>query len=125
MVDSLIEIKDIILKSFDKFGVNYMSIFRERDLDEIFPSDCIQYVPDKVMEDWKVRWKEQNWNRRYCLKTKSNLLVRLWNLELLTFREVLNISITDCYFWYGKVIQYTLNTNSRLPDVCFHSIKTI
>lgn len=67
-----LKVKDLLLESCDELGIDYMDIFRERDLDEILPSDVFEFVTDETIEAWKEMHRKKDWFGHYCLKTQSN-----------------------------------------------------
>lgn len=60
------------MKACEKFNIDYTDIFRARELDEILPSDITEFVTQKKIDAWKEEYKREDFNTRYCLKTKSN-----------------------------------------------------
>lgn len=65
--------RDALIKYMDKVGINPEMIFRERNVDEIMPSDSVQFVPQKKIEVWKDMHEDQDFREGICLKTSANM----------------------------------------------------
>lgn len=63
---------EMITKALDRFDIDPTQIFRERDLDELSPSDTIEYVTPERIRRWKLQHKRRNWYMAYCLDSKSH-----------------------------------------------------
>lgn len=59
-----------IKKELSEIGLEYSCIFRDRDIDEIFSEDIVNYVSDGKIEDWKNRYKKNDYRKDICLKSK-------------------------------------------------------
>jgi len=62
-----------VKKAFDNVDIEPDIIFRERDVDEIFPADHISFVPERKIELWKEMHQKGSFRRQPCLKTPASL----------------------------------------------------
>lgn len=64
--------RDSLIKWCDFYHIDYRDIFRERDADEIFWSDSVQFVTPKRLAEWHEMHLKHNYSHGYCLKTNSS-----------------------------------------------------
>ncbi len=64
--------RDSLIKWCDHYHIDYRDIFRERDIDEIFWSDYIQFVTPRRIQEWHDMHVKHDYSHGYCLKTNSS-----------------------------------------------------
>lgn len=64
--------KQIVIDNLDKRGYDHLFFTFARPLDWIFPNDHIFYATDEVIQSWKDRTANMNFDTKLCLKTLAN-----------------------------------------------------
>ncbi len=64
--------KESLVRWCKHYGIDVTDIFRERDNDEIFWSDSIQFVTETRLKEWHDMHIKHDYYHGYCLKTNSS-----------------------------------------------------
>lgn len=56
-------------RTFARFGVDPEVIFPARGVDELFPSDVLEFVPAPMLKAWQVKELKRDFSEAYCLRS--------------------------------------------------------
>ena len=96
----------LIQEAMAEHGIDMYANLRERDVNEPFPGDVIEFVSPKLLQEWKDRHTNRDFYHQICLKTRSNPNPRCFGCNTChTAEEIKN------------VVHRTIDSTKTIDDV--------